>query len=62
MRRSSLLTPAPTPAPEPHYSRGQGLAGVRERAALAGGRADAGPNESGGWTVAALFPLAAQEA
>lgn len=38
-------------------SRGQGLAGVRERAALAGGRAEAGPNDAGGWTVAARFPL-----
>jgi signal transduction histidine kinase len=44
-------------------SGGQGLAGVRERAALAGGRAEAGPNEAGGWTVAARFPLVpAQEA
>jgi signal transduction histidine kinase len=36
---------------------GYGLTGVRERAALAGGRADAGPNERGGWTVTAQFPL-----
>ena len=41
----------------PARSGGQGLAGVRERAALAGGRAEAGPNEAGGWTVAARFPL-----
>jgi signal transduction histidine kinase len=47
--------------PAPHDSRGQGLAGVRERAALAGGRAEAGPNDAGGWTVAARFPLVAQE-
>ncbi|MEZ0111574.1 signal transduction histidine kinase [Catenulispora sp. EB89] len=47
--------------PAPHDSRGQGLAGVRERAALAGGRAEAGPNDVGGWTVAARFPLAPQE-
>ncbi|MEY9856318.1 signal transduction histidine kinase [Catenulispora sp. GAS73] len=45
--------------PAPHGSRGQGLAGVRERAALAGGRAEAGPNDAGGWTVTARFPLAA---
>lgn len=38
-------------------SPGQGLAGVRERAALAGGRAEAGPNDRGGWTVTARFPL-----
>lgn len=40
---------------------GQGLAGVRERAALAGGRAEAGPNARGGWTVTARFPLSAPE-
>jgi signal transduction histidine kinase len=38
-------------------SPGQGLTGVRERAALAGGRADAGPNRLGGWTVTARFPI-----
>ncbi|WP_194923777.1 sensor histidine kinase [Catenulispora pinisilvae] len=43
--------------PDSRDSRGQGLAGVRERAALAGGKAEAGPNEAGGWTVAARFPL-----
>jgi signal transduction histidine kinase len=37
--------------------QGQGLAGVRERAALAGGRAEAGPDGRGGWTVTALLPL-----
>ena len=37
---------------------GQGLTGVRERAALAGGSAEAGPNEAGGWTVTARFPAA----
>ena len=36
---------------------GQGLTGVRERAALARGRAEAGPNRLGGWTVTAQFPL-----
>ena len=38
-------------------SDGQGLTGVRERAALAGGRAEAGPNDLGGWTVTAHLPL-----
>jgi signal transduction histidine kinase len=36
---------------------GHGLTGVRERAALAGGRTEAGPNDVGGWTVTARFPL-----
>ena len=40
---------------------GQGLTGVRERAALAGGSAEAGPNSLGGWTVTAEFPLDAAE-
>lgn len=36
---------------------GQGLTGVRERAALAGGHAEAGPDNAGGWAVTARFPL-----
>jgi signal transduction histidine kinase len=40
---------------------GQGLTGLRERAALAGGRAEAGPNSLGGWTVTAQLPLNAPE-
>jgi signal transduction histidine kinase len=44
-------------APAPGGLPGQGLTGVRERAALAGGRAEAGPNELGGWTVTAQFPF-----
>jgi len=39
----------------------QGLTGVRERAALAGGSAEAGPNSVGGWTVTAHFPLSPPE-
>ncbi|GAA3772868.1 hypothetical protein GCM10022403_005030 [Streptomyces coacervatus] len=34
---------------------GQGLVGMRERAALYGGHLDAGPNTRGGWTVRALL-------
>ena len=44
-------------APAAAGSPGLGLTGVRERAALAGGRAEAGPNDLGGWTVTAHFPL-----
>ena len=44
-------------APAPAGFPGQGLAGVRERAALAGGRAEAGPNDLGGWSVTARLPL-----
>jgi signal transduction histidine kinase len=39
-------------------TRGFGLAGMRERAALFGGRATAGPRPTGGWTVQATIPTA----
>ncbi|MFU8849725.1 sensor histidine kinase [Micromonospora sp. SL1-18] len=39
---------------------GQGLIGIRERAALAGGGATAGPRPEGGWIVHAILPRAAR--
>ncbi len=36
---------------------GDGLAGMRERAVLVGGRLDAGPRPAGGWSVSAVLPL-----
>lgn len=36
---------------------GFGLAGMRERAALYGGTATAGPGQQGGWTVTATIPI-----
>jgi signal transduction histidine kinase len=36
---------------------GFGLAGMRERAALCGGTATAGPGREGGWTVTATIPI-----
>jgi signal transduction histidine kinase len=36
---------------------GGGIAGMRERVALAGGKLAAGPGESGGWSVRATLPL-----
>jgi signal transduction histidine kinase len=38
-------------------SGGFGLAGIRERAALCGGTAMAGPRPEGGWTVRATIPI-----
>ena len=35
---------------------GQGLAGLRERVALAGGRLTCGPTPEGGWRVSAWLP------
>lgn len=39
---------------------GQGLVGIAERAALTGGRTEAGRGENGGWTVHAVLPLQAR--
>jgi signal transduction histidine kinase len=36
---------------------GHGLTGMRERAALCGGRLDAGPRQGGGWFVRATLPV-----
>ena len=43
--------------------RGSGIAGMRERAALAGGRLDAGPSPDGlGWRVHAILPARDRDA
>jgi signal transduction histidine kinase len=41
----------------PGVPSGLGLAGMRERAALCGGTATAGPGQRGGWTVTATIPV-----
>jgi signal transduction histidine kinase len=45
----------------PSMSTGIGLAGLRERIAVAGGDFAAGPTDSGGFRVAARLPVSAQE-
>ncbi|HEY2696490.1 MAG TPA: histidine kinase [Pseudonocardiaceae bacterium] len=42
------------------HQSGQGLIGIRERAALTGGTAYAGPDLDGGWIVRATLPLPPQ--
>jgi signal transduction histidine kinase len=46
---------APDPGPAAN-GPGQGLAGLAERVALAGGRLEHGPTPSGGWRLAAWLP------
>jgi len=43
--------------PEPSGGEGQGLAGMKERAALYGGSVTAGPAPGGGWTVRAVLDI-----
>ena len=45
----------------PGREGGFGLAGLRERVAIFGGRLDYGRRTSGGWTVQARFPVPAAE-
>ena len=47
--------PADGAAPVPLAGSGSGLDGIRARAELHGGRADAGPTDDGGWRVEAVF-------
>lgn len=42
-------------------SGGHGVRGMQERAALLGGRACAGPDPAGGWTVTAVLPWTSDE-
>ncbi|WP_051872279.1 sensor histidine kinase [Streptomyces sclerotialus] len=48
---------APAPAPRPEAVPGHGLAGMRERAALLGGRLTVGQEPGGGFRVAAELPV-----
>ena len=50
-----------TPSPGWNGTGGQGLIGMRERASAFAGKVDAGPSATGGFRVAARFPLASVE-
>jgi signal transduction histidine kinase len=55
--RLEVLDSGPGAAPD-SQGAGAGLAGLRERAGLAGGHLEAGPRLGGGWAVRAWLPLA----
>ncbi|MFD5228713.1 sensor histidine kinase [Streptomyces qaidamensis] len=52
----------PQGGPRTGPAAGHGLIGIRERAALCGGSATAGPRPNGGWRVEAILPLSTGEA
>jgi signal transduction histidine kinase len=47
---------APAAAPPPGQRSRQGLVGLAERVALAGGRLEHGPTAAGGWRLSAWLP------
>jgi signal transduction histidine kinase len=49
--------PVAVGAPVPAGGSGNGLRGMRERAAAVGGSVEAGPHDGGGWRVRARLPL-----
>ncbi|MBF8190573.1 sensor histidine kinase [Nonomuraea sp. K274] len=55
------VTNGPGAAPGPAPGAGQGLVGMRERAALLGGALDAGPTPDEGFEVSATLPVAVME-
>ena len=52
-----IVDDGPGSSPEPVFSGGHGLVGMRERVALYGGRLDAGRRASGGFAVRVLLPI-----
>ena len=54
--RVEILDEGPA-ASAPTAASGRGLAGMRERASLIGGRVEAGPRVGGGFAVRAWLPL-----
>ncbi|WP_212822477.1 histidine kinase [Catellatospora sp. TT07R-123] len=55
----SVVNPLPRPRPGGTVGGGSGLASIRDRVALLGGRASTGPTGDGGFAVRAVVPLGA---
>ncbi len=62
VRNDAAAVPALVASGENAAGGGHGIVGMRERAAMLGGRLDAGPTEDGGFLVAAVLPMSPDQA
>jgi signal transduction histidine kinase len=57
VRNDAPAVPVLVPGGDSAPGGGHGIIGMRERAAMLGGRLDAGPTEDGGFRVRAVLPV-----
>jgi signal transduction histidine kinase len=57
VRNDAAAVPVLVPGGDSAPGGGHGIVGMRERAAMLGGRLDAGPTEDGGFQVSAVLPV-----
>ncbi len=62
VRNDAATVPVLVPGGDGAPGGGHGIVGMRERAAMLGGRLDAGPTEDGGFQVAAVLPMSPDQA